>query len=113
MISETIINADAIMPYIYKSVILVLAIFGGCFIFNNVVNVIKDLFFKSKDTSITNNLIDKSLFTKNPKKLAQQNNAEIQELKERLVHLEQYVENMNTKIEKQLDIILREFNKRG
>jgi hypothetical protein len=109
MISETIINADAIMPYIYKSVILVLAIFGGCFIFNNVVNVIKDLFFKSKDTSITNNLIDKSLFTKNPKKLAQQNNAEIQKLTE---DVELLKTNFNT-INDKLNYILEELDKRN
>jgi hypothetical protein len=109
MISETIINADAIMPYIYKSVILVLAIFGGCFIFNNVVNVIKDLFFKSKDTSITNNLIDKSLFTKNPKKLAQQNNAEIHKLTE---DVELLKTNFNT-INDNLNYILEELDKRN
>lgn len=109
MISETILNADAIMPYIYKSVILVLAIFGGCFIFNNVVNVIKDLFFKNKDTSITNNLIDKSLFTKDPKKLAQQNNAEIQKLTE---DVELLKTNFNT-INDKLNYILEELGKRG
>jgi hypothetical protein len=109
MISETIINADAIMPYIYKSVILVLAIFGGCFIFNNVVNVIKDLFIKSKDTSNTNNLIDKSLFTKDPKKLAQQNNDEIQKLTEDVEILKTNFKTINEK----LNYIMEELANRG
>ena len=106
---DKIINADAIMPYIYKSVILVLAIFGGCFIFSNVVNVIKDLFFKSKDTSITNNLIDKSLFTKDPKKLAQENNKEIQKLTEDVEFLKTNFKTINEK----LNYIMEELANRG
>lgn len=94
---------------IVKYGIIILAIFGGCFIFNNVVNIIKDLFFKSKDTSITNNLIDKSLFTKDPKKLAQQNNAEIQKLTEDVEFLKT---NFNT-INDKLNYILEELGKRG
>ena len=94
---------------VVKYGIIILAIFGGCFIFNNVVNVIKDLFFKSKDTSITNNLIDKSLFTKDPKKLAQQNNAEIQKLTE---DVELLKTNFNT-INDKLNYILEELGKRG
>jgi hypothetical protein len=94
---------------IVKYGIIILAIFGGCFIFNNVVNVVKDLFFKSKDTSITNNLIDKSLFTKDPKKLAQQNNAEIQKLTE---DVELLKTNFNT-INDKLNYILEELDKRN
>lgn len=109
MISETILNADAIMPYIYKSVILVLAIFGGCFIFNNVANIIKNLFFKSKDAGITNNLIDKSLFIKDPKKLAQENNKEIQTLTEDVDMLKKEFKIMNEK----LNYIIEELGNRG
>jgi hypothetical protein len=94
---------------VVKYGIIILAIFGGCFIINNVVNVIKDLFFKSKDTSITNNLIDKSLFTKDPKKLAQQNNAEIQKLTE---DVELLKTNFNT-INDKLNYILEELDKRN
>ena len=83
---------------IIKYGIIILAIFGGCFILNNVVNVIKDLFFKNKGTSITNNLIDKSLFTKNPKKLAQQNNDEIQKLTEDVEILKTNFKTINEKL---------------
>lgn len=94
---------------IIKYGIIILAIFGGCFIFNNVVNVIKDLFFKSKDTSITNNLIDKSLFTKDPKKLAQQNNKEIQKLTEDVELLKDNFKTINEK----LNYIMEELANRG
>lgn len=94
---------------IIKYGIIILAIFGGCFIFNNVVNVVKDLFFKSKDTSITNNLIDKSLFTIDPKKLAQQNNAEIQKLTEDVEILKTNFKTINDK----LNYILEELDKRN
>ena len=94
---------------IVKYGIIILAIFGGCFIFNNVVNVVKDLFFKSKDTSITNNLIDKSLFTKDPKKLAQQNNAEIQKLTEDVEILKTNFKTINEK----LNYIMEELDKRN
>lgn len=94
---------------IVKYGIIILAIFGGCFIFNNVVNVIKDLFFKSKDTSITNNLIDKSLFTKDPKKLAQENNKEIQTLTEDVDMLKKEFKIMNEK----LNYIIEELGNRG
>ena len=83
---------------IIKYGIIILAIFGGCFILNNVVNVIKDLFFKNKGTSITNNLIDKSLFTKDPKKLAQQNNDEIQKLTEDVEILKTNFKTINEKL---------------
>lgn len=94
---------------IIKYGIIILAIFGGCFIFNNVVNVVKNLFFKSKDTSITNNLIDKSLFTIDPKKLAQQNNAEIQKLTEDVEILKTNFKTINDK----LNYILEELDKRN
>lgn len=94
---------------IVKYGIIILAIFGGCFIFNNVVNVIKDLFFKSKDTSITNNLIDKSLFTKDPKKLAQENNKEIQKLTEDVEFLKTNFKTIN----KKLNYIMEELANRG
>ena len=94
---------------VVKYGIIILAIFGGCFIFNNVVNVIKDLFFKSKDTSITNNLIDKSLFTKDPKKLAQQNNDEIQKLTEDVEILKTNFKTINEK----LNYIMEELASRG
>ena len=94
---------------VVKYGIIILAIFGGCFIINNVVNVIKDLFFKSKDTSITNNLIDKSLFTKDPKKLAQQNNDEIQKLTEDVEILKTNFKTINEK----LNYIMKELASRG
>ena len=75
----------------------------------NLFRFIKDLFFKSKDAGITNNLIDKSLFIKDPKKLVQENNKEIQTLTEDVDMLKKEFKIMNEK----LNYIIEELGSRG
>lgn len=105
-------NIDINFTWIFIFLIICLIIFllhnlGGLKLFSN------------HDNKLTGQFLDKfplvspEFMKKSAKLQNAENNQEIQELNERLEHLEQYVENMNTKIEKQLDIILREFNKRG
>lgn len=87
----------------------------------------KDIHFKDKDVEITSEAFKKIGEVKNgtPNEILLnrqnvQNNTEIfahdkkfEQLEERIDHLEKYVQDMNDKIQNQLDIILRELQNRG
>ena len=87
---------------------------------------IKECFFKSKDTDITTNIVDKfplvswSFRQKTIKEQCIENNQEIheknkkiEELEERIEHLEYYVKEMNDNIQEQLKSLLEELESRG
>ena len=115
MITETVFNIEPIIKYS----IFVLAIFGGCFLFNNLINIIKDIVFKKNDTQITTSLIDKfplvspEFYKKTKTEQLAENNQEIHEINKRIDKLEITFEELNKNIQKQLDAILEELGKRG
>lgn len=115
MISKTIINIDAIMPYItWFGVFTVIGI--ALFLLHNLGGL---KLFSNHDNKLTGQFLDKfplvspEFMKKNAKLQNAENNQEIHELNQRLDHLEQYVKTVNDKVEKQLDMILRELEKRG
>lgn len=87
----------------------------------------KDIHFKDKDVQITSEAFNKIGEVKNAtqneillNKQNVQNNLEIythdvkiENLEDRMEHLEKYVQDMNGKIQSQLDIILKELQHRG
>ena len=87
---------------------------------------VKECFFKSKDTDITTNVIDKfplvswGFKNKNIREQNIENNQEIHEnnkkileLEHRVENLEYYVKEMNDNIQEQLKTIIEEFKSRG
>lgn len=87
---------------------------------------VKECFFKTKDTDITTNIIDKFPLVSwgfRQKSIKEQNiennqeihenNKKLDELEGRVEHLEQYVQEMNNKINSQLKAILEELQNRG
>ena len=87
---------------------------------------IKECFFKTKDTNITTDIIDKFPLVSwgfKQKSLKEQNiennqeihenNKKIQDLENRIQHLEHYVKNLNDNIQEQLKAILEELESRG
>ena len=84
--NELYINLYPIIKY----GIIILAIFGGCFLLNNLINIVKDIIFKNNDTKITTNFIDKfplvsvDFYKKTQKEQIAENNQEIHEVNKRL-----------------------------
>lgn len=80
---------------------------------------VKECFFKDKDTSITTNIIDKfplvssNFINKSVKMQNVENNQEIHEINKRIDELEVTFEELNKNIQKQLDAILEELDKRN
>lgn len=85
---------------------------------------IKECFFKTKDTNITTNIIDKFPLVSwgfRQKSLKEQNiennqeihenNKKIDELEKRINNLEYYMKEMNNNIQEQLKVILEELNR--
>ena len=85
---------------------------------------IKECFFKTKDTNVTTNIIDKFPLVSwgfRQKSLKEQNiennqeihenNKKIDELEQRINNLEYYMKEMNNNIQEQLKIILEELNR--
>lgn len=105
-------NIDINLTWIFIFLIICLVIFllhnlGGLKLFSN------------HDNKLTGQFLDKfplvspEFMKKSAKLQNAENNQEIHELNERLDHLEKYVKTVNDKVEKQLDMILRELEKRG
>ena len=73
---------------------MILAIFGACFLINNLICIVKDVIFKKNDTQIAASLIDKlpivnsDFYKKSYKEQAAENNQEIHEVNKRLEILE-------------------------
>jgi len=115
MITETIINIDAIMPY--------LICIAGVILFGIALFLLHNLgglkLFSNHDIKLTQSFLDKfplvsTDFMKKPQKEQLiENNQEIHELNKRVEHLEQYVVEINDRIQKQLDMILGEIKKNG
>ena len=85
---------------------------------------IKECFFKTKDTNVTTNIIDKFPLVSwgfRQKSLKEQNiennqeihenNKKIDELEQRINNLEYYMKEMNNNIQEQLKAILEELNR--
>lgn len=104
---------------IFKYGLIILAIFGGCFLLNNLINIIKDVIFKKNDTKITTSLIDKfplvspEFYKKTKTEQLAENNQEIHEINKRIDKLEVTFEELNKNIQKQLDAIIEELGKRN
>ena len=83
---------------IFKYGLIILAIFGGCFLLNNLINIIKDVIFKKNDTKITTSLIDKfplvspEFYKKTKIEQLAENNQEIHEINIRLYDIEKSIE---------------------
>lgn len=103
---------DVNLTYIFIFLIICLAIF----LFHNGFGI---RLFVKKDEKITEKFLDKfplvspDFMNKSNKEQSIENNQEIHELNKRVENLEEYVQALNTKIEKQLDMILKELGKRG
>lgn len=75
--------------------------------------------FVKKDEKIAEKFLDKfplvspEFMKKSAKLQNAENNQEIHELNQRLDRLEHYINTINDKVEKQLDMILKELEKRG
>ena len=75
--------------------------------------------FVKKDEKIAEKFLDKfplvspEFMKKSAKLQNAENNQEIHELNQRLNRLEHYINTINDKVEKQLDMILKELEKRG
>lgn len=105
-------NIDINLTWIFIFLIICLVIFllhnlGGLKLFSN------------HDNKLTGQFLDKfplvspEFMKKSAKLQNAENNQEIHELNQRLDRLEHYINAINDKVEKQLDTILRELEKRG
>lgn len=113
MITETIINFDAIMPY--------LICLAGFILLGIIIFLLHNLgglkLFSNHDNKLVGQFVDKfplvspEFMKKSAKAQNIENNQEIQEINERLEHLEIYVKELNKKIENKLEIILKELNR--
>lgn len=115
MINETIINIDAIMPYIiWFGVFIVIGI--ALFLLHNLGNI---KIFRKHDNKMVNQFLDKfplvspEFYKKTKTEQLAENNQEIHEINKRIDKLEVTFEELNKNIQKQLDAILKELGKRG
>lgn len=103
-------NIDVNFTYILIFLILAVAIFllhnlGGLNIFSKHDNKLTSQFLDRFP------LVSAEFMKKSAKAQNIENNQEIQEINERLEHLELYVKELNEKIENKLEIILKELNR--
>lgn len=115
MINETIINIDAIMPYIiWFGVFIVIGI--ALFLLHNLGNI---KIFSKHDNKMVNQFLDKfplvspEFYRKTKIEQLAENNQEIHEINKRIDKLEVTFEELNKNIQKQLDAIIEELGKRG
>ena len=96
---------------IFKYGLIILAIFGGCFLLNNLINIIKDVIFKKNDTKITTSLIDKfplvspEFYKKTKIEQLAENNQEIHEINKRLDLKDREIEELKANLQKIIDIL--------
>ena len=115
MISETIINIDAIMPYVtWICAFIVIGI--ALFLLHNLGGL---KIFSKHDNKMVNQFLDKfplvspDFYKKTKIEQLAENNQEIHEINKRIDELEITFEELNKNIQKQLDAILEELDKRN